>query len=239
MKKSIFILAALFAATFANAQISLKYSLKSSDGLVAPASGPIGLQGDRDFEDGGVKVSTLPELPFYVKNTEEDGCTFLNPFDFSVYKILGVERTLNLLASQMGYNNETSESTFISGPLAITYDIFAVDKIAILRREEGTAHYRIVDEDENILWETSGDGTTNLWINKYGNEWHLYVMKYAQGQYISEIYAFPGDGSMPDAASAVSTPSSPQRSIRKIARNGQVLVEAENKTYTVQGTEVK
>lgn len=233
MKKFTFILAALFAATFANAQITLKHSQTTNAGFIFPASITIGLQGDRDFADGGAKVSSLPELPFYIKNESNEGFTFLNPFDFSVYRKFGFDSSLEFMST-------SSPEGFISGPLAITYDIFAVDKIAMLRREEGTAHYRIVDEDGNVLWETSGSNAY-LAIFKYGNEWQLSVMKYdvSGGNYVSEIYAFPGDGSMPDAASAVSTPSSPQRAIRKIARNGQVLVEAENKTYTVQGTEVK
>lgn len=241
MKKSIFILAALFAATFANAQITKKFSQSSSEGFVSPASVTIGLQGDRDFNDGGIKVSSLPELPFYIKSELNEGFTFLNPFDYSVYKKFGVEGSLDYLLSHHSYNTETGESTFISGPLAITYDIFAVDKIAILRREEGTAHYRIVDEDGNVLWEISGYSNAYLCIFKYGNEWQLSVSKYdvSGGNYVSEIYAFPGDGSMPNTASAVSTPSSPQRAIRKIARDGQILVETENKTYTMQGTEVK
>ena len=240
MKKFTFILAALFAATFANAQITLKHSETSNAGFISQASLTIGLQGDRGFDDGGAKMSSLPELPFYIKNAEGEGFTFLNPFDFSVYKKFGVEGSLEYLMSQSGYNAETSESTFISGPLAITYDIFAVDKIAILRREEGTAHYRIVDEDGNVLWETSGSNAY-LAIFKYGNEWQLSVMKYdvSGGNYVSEIYSFPGDGSMPTSSQGVNTTSSPQRSIRKIARNGQVLVETENKTYTMQGAEVK
>ena len=51
----------------------------------------------------------------------------------------------------------------------------------------------------------------------------------------TSIYSLPGNGE----AQAVSTPSSPKRSARKIVREGQVLVQTDNNTYTLTGAEVK
>ena len=47
------------------------------------------------------------------------------------------------------------------------------------------------------------------------------------------------DGSEPDFSQAISNTSSPKRSARKIAREGQVFVETENNTFDLRGQEVK
>ena len=63
---------------------------------------------------------------------------------------------------------------------------------------------------------------------------HGYTYTEGGDKYYTNVYSVPGNGE----AQAISNPS-PKRNARKIAREGQVLVETENNTYTLQGQEVK
>ena len=70
-------------------------------------------------------------------------------------------------------------------------------------------------------------------IAKIGNDYKLIV---ENNNYANlDVYSLPGNG----VATVISTPSSPKRNARKIARDGQLLVETANNTYTLQGQEVK
>ena len=70
-------------------------------------------------------------------------------------------------------------------------------------------------------------------IAKIGDSYKLIV---ENNNYANlDVYSLPGNGE----AQAVSSPSSPKRSARKIAREGQVLVQTDNNTYTLTGAEVK
>lgn len=77
---------------------------------------------------------------------------------------------------------------------------------------------------ERTIYKWS-DGSAQLIIKTYDDS----------GQNYTYIYSLPGNG----MATGISTPSSPKRSARKIARDGQVLIETEANIYTMQGQEVK
>ena len=217
MKKFTFILAALFAATFANAQITLEKTFSSQE--VWPASAL-----NREYEKGHVYGALKLPCPFYyttmLVNEAEGGeywnneytLQFLNQSDFSVYK------TINLKEGELGHIE------------AISYNVFATNKIAFITTINNE---RVIkDEDGNILLTLEGH---NIFIEKCGSGWKLidaYDNDYSQH---TKIYSLPGNGE----ALAVSTPSSPKRSARKIARDGQVLVETDTNIYTLQGAEVK
>lgn len=224
MKKSIFILTALLAATFANAQITLEETLTNKE--VMPLST---INNHMVSTINGYGFDKLP-CPFYytcllVKEAEgeywnnEWQMQFLNPNDLSVYK------SINILEGDMGHI------------VAIAYDVFAVDKIAYIVNNNGV---KIIDEDGNILlnlddWEGENGVGKRIYVEKYGSEWKLFEI-YGNN---TRIYTCPGDGSMPQVAQAVSTPSSPKCSVRKIARDGQVIVQTDDHTYTLTGAEVK
>ena len=76
---------------------------------------------------------------------------------------------------------------------------------------------------------------------KAGDTYKLFVPEFTESdgslsfEGVYSVYSLPGDGSAQD----ISTPSAPQRAIRKIVRNGQVLVETESNTYMLHGQEVK
>lgn len=242
MKKSIFIIAALLTTTFANAQITLERSLPVEDATAyippyLPCSFINYIQKVNKTYSELYVPSELP-CPFYFKITANENdriqnITFINPNDFSIYKTLDLS----------GYNLWRG---FYESIFAISYNVFAVDKIALIIKEESTYDFLIIDEDGVVLqrlhnYVSNGQKMGVLVIEKMNDQWKLIVpTKDNNGDRATvDIYSFPGDGSVPQAAQAVSTPSSPKRSARKIAREGQVLVQTDNNTYTLTGAEVK
>jgi hypothetical protein len=225
MKKSIFIIAALLAATFSKAELTPDYTLPSpnSSSYIMPA----------DYlaydEQLAKKFQTaLPQCPFLLRyNSQGDNATYytltlLNPFDYSEYKTI----------DPVLFNNDNYKL------LAVVYDVFVVDKLAFLLAKTDGSSFKIIDEDGNVILEQR-DQEAWLGITRFGSVWKLVTMtSYGSNGVISKIYTFPGDGSMLQAAQAISNPS-PKRNARKIARDGQVLVETENNTYTLTGTEAK
>lgn len=223
MKKFTFIFVALFAATFANAQITLEHT---SD-MCHPASN--WNREDQQYHIYGASELPCPFLVEYTKIKEADelhdaeySAAFIYPSDYSVYKSI---------------NNSLLDHGKI---VAISYDVFAVDKIAWLYSKYDPEHefvYIIQDEDGNVLLDLGAGWDLSIWINKYNSNWFLTVEDYKNG--VTKIYSLPGDGSEPQKATEVSSPSCAKRDVRKIIRNGQVLVEAENNYYTIEGQEVK
>jgi hypothetical protein len=99
-----------------------------------------------------------------------------------------------------------------------------------------THQISIYDENGTKIQDLGSCNDESLKVFQLRNgEYKLSFCRKIGENYQTEIYSFPGNGE----AQAVSTPSSPKRAARKIAREGQVLVETENNTYTLQGQEVK
>ena len=96
---------------------------------------------------------------------------------------------------------------------------------------------KVVDEDGNALTnniqKTTLEGGSS-YLLKVNNSYILAVENNSENTY--DIYSLPGNG---DSSTDIVSPSSPKHSARKIARDGQVLVETENNTYTLQGVEAK
>ena len=242
MKKSIFILAALFAATFANAQITLEHSfpVESWSGKDLPYY-PCSYINSMQLLTNKGYVTGAQELPcpFYMNITYKDNhrikdITFINPQDFSNYK------TLDLAMYDLYFSDESL--------CAIAYNIFATDKIALIFQDGSMSYPRdfvIIDEDGNELMRMDNyyESFRSFIVERINNQWKLIVpigRSGSRGELSSvDIYSLPGDGSEPDFSQAISNTSSPKRSARKIAREGQVLVETENNTYDLKGQEVK
>lgn len=242
MKKSIFILVALFAATFANAALipDYKFINPGTEDFIYPAQwmfNSLQMEGNSSSNSHvpyTYHIGTDLPCPFYVKIVEDssaqDGVRYiiLNATDYSIYK-----SSLDIV-SMFGEDKH---------PVVAAYDIFAVDKLAFIIENNNIGsssysnehYYQIIDEDNNILLDFS---TASWYINKYGDTWKLLLVKFGDTKVESEIYVLPGDGSMPGSSQAISNPAA-QRNAKKIVREGQVLVETENNTYNLKGQEVK
>lgn len=208
MRKSIFIIAALFAATFANAQITLEHTFVGSVSAPTLTQNIIG-----DY--------------FVVKDKETNSINVYDGKDYS---------TVWTLPKPAG---KKVDAWLFSSNIFSTDGKFAcVVKFSDEKVNDNTkSHYYVYNEDNTIIADL-GVAWDNEYVCflKFSTGYKLLIEKVCTDySFTTEIYSLPGNGS----SQAISTPSSPKRNARKIAREGQVLVETENNTYTLQGQEVK
>lgn len=209
MKKSIFVIAALFAATFANAQITLEHTFEGGSLFV--------------FTDGGdhsQDESNRIQAPcFYIWDETDYGAN-----EYSCWLELYDPETLDLYRKIV-----FDKYTLVH---YITKNIFTTDnKIAFL------ANDKILNEDNEVVYDLNlglDPGHLNYDLVKFNGNYKLVLRTSYGSDGKTYIYSLPGNGETQD----ISTPIS-KRSARKVAREGQVLVETENNTYTLQGQEVK
>ena len=209
MKKSIFILAALMVATFSNAQITLEHTFTGS-------------------LDGGPMIDQNVWGDFYVvrnKTTKE-----INIYDANTYDVVCTLSVPNMTRAALFSKNIFTTD----GKFACFVQVKDESK-----SDNTRSHFYIYDENNSIVADlgTSWDAE---WVNlvKLSTGYKLLVEKVAPDyNFTTEIYSLPGNGE----PQAISAPSSPKRSssTRKIARDGQVLVETDNTIYTLTGQEVK
>ena len=216
MRKSILIIAALIAATFANAQINLVHTF---EGQVSPLTG----------------YGFLEETSYLCSTNKENNTISIFDSNFSLYKTVSI--------------NTPNGYTFTGYSLAY-YNIFSINKIGFIVQFTNLSNLNtnewqkimIIDEDANVLYDFGSmyQGVANSFY--MNGSWYLLLHIYLWNEEHTsvnikktEIYSLPGNGE----AQAVSTPSSPKRSARKIARDGQVLVQTDTNTYTLTGAEVK
>lgn len=209
MKKSIFILAVLFLTTIANAQITLEHTF-----------------------DGWVKISqdiivSLADEPFsgeFITDKNNGVITIYDANNMSVLKAI----TTN------------GEVKFLSRGIFTTDSKFAY--ILMIRDENASdinsrLHYYIYDENGAVLADLGTaayqEGTSCIF--KVGDTYKLLLHKCLSGSYQAEVYSLPGNGEVTD----VNEVSAPRRNTRKYINNDQVLIDSNDRTYTVQGNEVK
>ena len=214
MKKSIFILAALFTATFANAQIILEKVITGYAQF--PQSNPGG-SSEYDIIHGDIILS-------YRQNSENG----------NVYATIYDAYTYDEYISDAPFEDWNAIRFFAKGYLTndnrVTYLVAAKDG--------GNSHIYVRDLNHDNI-EDLGEVTGSVYANTI-YKWSdgsarliLYTSNETDNYYY--IYSLPGNGE----ATEISTPSSPKRSARKIARDGQVLVQTDTNIYTLQGAEVK
>ncbi|MBP5476770.1 MAG: hypothetical protein J6Y00_03700 [Paludibacteraceae bacterium] len=220
-KKSIFIFAALFAATFANAQITLEHTF---DGVVEIACRSNPFESDSN-----------PMV--------QSACYYSHSSDNHTLKLYDID-TYNLLKTY------TYTLPSVSYPMVditlITKGYFTTDgKIAFIMTfqnevtsDKSSNFCRIIDEDGNIVYDFNNAAVEYISLIKVGDDYKLVL---TEGKYFTKtpktyVYSLPGNG---DISTDIPAPSSPKRSARKMARDGQVVVETENSIYTLTGTEIK
>ena len=217
MKKSIFVLVALFIVAFANAQITLEHTFVGTVYIKTPNGGDL---------YGGIDA---PYLYSFDK-------TQLKMFDKDTYEL---------------YKTYTYSIPTVSYPMVdivyLTRNIFTNDgKVSFIfcfSTDGGGVsqnYCRIIDEDGNILFDFNNPYLRSYGFSliKMGNSYKLLAREYDyqnSNPVKTYLYSLPGNGE----ATEIYTPSSSKYSARKIAREGQVLVETENNTYTLQGQQVQ
>lgn len=221
MKKSIFILAALFAATFANAQIYLEATFP---GHFLPYY---------DVSDFYFDCGKLPM-------TYGDTLAKLYNDDMTLYKTIQ-------FPSSSAQIIKRAPSAIKGGPSHGMYlfsrNIFTTDgKVAFIKW--ASDNISVYDEDKTLLASIPiEDEYPDMGLFTINGKWKLIIQESVWSEvtytstYTTYVYSLPGTGE----AQFISSPSSSKRfsSARKITRDGQVLVETENNTYTLTGQEVK
>ena len=213
MRKSIFIIAAIIAATSTNAQgIVLEKIINS-------------YLYDVNASSAGV-LNAVQVLSCNVQDF--DDCIFMtNEKDIIWWDETYTEHTIRL--AQKEYHAES---------IIAARNIFTTDGVMCFFCP---TNMYIINELGNIVYDFHTDFNSAVMEN-YGRvhylfgEYKLFVCVKIDGQQKTYIYSLPGHGQQESSSSVI---SSPQRSARKVARNEQVLVETENNTYTLTGQQLK
>jgi hypothetical protein len=248
MKKSIFILAALFAATISNAQIVKEWSgpieqlgtgmqaIEAENGLQLIGHYFLTYRESQPVSYDIIDATTLKIAKSFTIN--ETGWENFFGIDWEkgettsfiskgVFSTDGKWACLVLVP--------TAEGTIEGGASAgMTYHIYTEAQV---RNEDGTVLATIPYYNENY----GNLRGAKIKLVKAGNTLKLYVPQNDKdnlSQYIEnwDIYSLPGDGSTQDFVSVTSPNNIPSR---KIIQNDQVLVESNNQTFNMQGQRVK
>lgn len=224
MKKSIFIIAALCAATFANAQITLEKTF--GEELSLGAGIPI-MQGCT-IRTAYININNTPQFlgPYAVEPQ-----WFSHGAIYDVYDL----HTLNHIKTF----NSSDMAPADCYPYFISRGFFTTDNKWAWAYVKQTYPYDedlyIVTEDNTELLHVSQIVSQGICIIKVGEQYKLLVVTNEGGDYATRLYSLPGKG---DSGQDISTPVAPRNS-RKVLKKDQVLVENADKTYTLQGQEVK
>lgn len=211
MKKSIFIFAALFAATFVNAQITLEHTFNSD---VYP----------RTYTTSGFTSAQYVYGDLLWGTQELNDAALVTIYDASSYEVItsfysGSRHDLLFIAAR-GYFSTSNEVMIL---LKQGNHLVLLSETGELVQDFGEISLTASTIFEIIRMS---DGTYKLYILT-GENW-------MSGPFVTRIYSLPGNGE----AQAITTPSS-KRTARKIAREGQVLVETDTNTYDLRGQEMK
>jgi len=220
MKKFTFLFITFFATTIVHAQLTLEHT--STGDAFTPCAYYNHYYTYTAPKKNFMIFSELP-CPFYMqysKTSMNSTIHFISPVTFSIYKSLDI-------TSHVQDNYEIC---------VMAYNLFVRNKIAIVLFNSKSAI--IIDEDDNLIHDFNMQDAS-LYLAKMDKQWQLVYTRFVaiDEEPNFEIYSLPGNG---DINTLVNTPSTPRTSsARKIARDGQVLVETETNTYSLQGAEVK
>ena len=251
MKKSIFFIAALFAATFANAQITKEWTGRIGElgtGIQAIEAsdfrpiGPYFLTWREIGSTGYYDIINAMTLKTEVSlQMNETGKGFINIFggikddEKAYFFSKGIFSTDGKWACLVYV--ATGQGTIGGGAAAgMTYNIYTKAEI---RNEDGTVLATIpYYNDEADYGSLRG---AKIRLVKAGNTLKLYVPQNKEenpSQYVEnwDIYSLPGDGSALDLVSVSSPTNMPSR---KFIQNDQVLIESDNRTFDLQGQRMK
>jgi len=206
MRRSIFILMTLLAATFANAQITLEHTF-----------------------DGWID-----DLPFSAKNYIYTlGDIFVQRLNGNVYVTDAHTYNATIVPSVIA-----NQGLWLTAKGYLTTDnriCFIVSNGSKTTPNE-THQISIYDENGTMIQDlgSCNDESLKLFQLKNG-EYKLCFYRKIGENYQTEIYSLPGNGTPTNAVN----PIAPRHNARKYLRNEQVLIESEERTYTIQGQEVK
>lgn len=220
MKKSIFILAALFTATFANAQIILEHTfdheISAGWGIAAFSVGYFG----SDCRTIGNYLCEKDEVNQKLYIYDANDCSLL--------KTITTEEGTNYFFISRGIFTSDNSWSYVTFKKTTT-------KAWDIGYEACNYYYeiKIQLEDGSVIATLSTQTFCEDYVTllKVGNGYKLVVEKNKKFDY----YSLPGNGEVTD----ISEVSAPRRNARKYINYDQVLIDNNKRTYTVQGMEVR
>ena len=213
MRKSIFVLAALFAATVANAQIT----------KVGEVAGRLKVHTDNSTIGNVLYSEIKQESQVSIKIYNLSG-TFIQE-----YKTININKEAaanSVYVEHISKNYFTSDGKicFLYYEYSGTYPNFVVVKC------------HVMDEDGKVVYDfTDVPFHEGSYVYNIDGAYYLVIEDILTSPSKSYIYALPGSGEATD----VDEVSAPRRNIRKYLQNDQVLIDSNDKTYTIQGQEVR
>ena len=209
MKKSIFVLAASFAATFANAQITLLHTFESW--------ATISVNPYADFYGYDL------EAPYFYDLTISNGIvTLYNTEDFSVYKTISTPHVGSGFACYLVSRNILTTDNKVC--------------FAITNESDRLNNIYIYNEDAQLIATIKGQTPCLVKVKgKYYLIAHGYTSTEDGDKYYTCVYSVPGNG---DLGEDIYTPAAPCNA-RKVLKNDQVLIESNGRTYDAKGQELK
>ena len=214
MKKSIFILAALFAATSVNAQIT----------KVGEVTGRLQVY-TNDMAIGNVLYSrVINGSQVSIKLYNLSGA-YMQEFKTININKLAPDNEIQVEHLSRNYFTTDGKICLLYHEYSGAYPDFVVEKC------------QVIDEDGNVVYDITdkpfyeGSGVYNI------NGTYYLIMQYrVSSPNKSYIYALPGNG---EISEDVEAPSAPRHNARKYLHNDQVLIDNNDKTYNMQGQEVR
>lgn len=213
MKKTIFILAALFTATFANAQIT----------KVGEVAGQLAVYTNA-MTVGNVLYSKVKQGSRVSIKLYNLSGAFIQEYKTININKVAEENEFQIEHLSRNYFTTDGKICFLYHEYSGSYPNFVVEKCQIID-EDGNVVYNIA---EKPFYEGSA-------IYNIGDTYYL-VLNGLLPTEKSYIYALPGNG---DSAQDIVFPSAPHKSARKILNNDQVYIENADHTYTLTGQQVK
>lgn len=215
MKKFTIIFAALFAATFANAQIT----------KVGEVAGHLQIH-SYDRLIGNVMYSQIDqEAQVSIKLYNLSGSNIQEYKTINISKV-AVSNKFQVEHLSRNYFTTDGKICFLYHEYSGSLPNFVVEKC------------QVIDEDGNVVYDvTEKPFYEGSEVYNIDGIYYLIIYDFLGSNNTSYIYALPGNG---DTSVDVMSPISPRRSAtRKLLHNDQVLIENADHTYTMQGQEVK
>lgn len=221
MKKSIFILAAVFAVTFANAQITLEHTF---DHEISAGWGIAILESGK-FGDANRIIGNY----LYEKDEENQKIYIYDANNCNLLKTFTTEEGTSYFLISRGIFTTDNKWSFV------TFKQTTI-KGWDVGYEACNYYYeiKIQSEDGNVIATLSTQAFCEDMVTllKVGNDYKLVVEKNKKYDY----YSLPGNGEVADV-SEVYAPR--QNKARKFLHNDLVLIDSDERTYNMQGQEVK
>ena len=214
MRNSIFILVTLFAATFANAQIT-KIGEVTADNLKV----------DNDkFATGNVLYSQISQGTQVSIKLYNLSNAYIQEYKTININKMSADNLIDIRQMSRNFFTTDGKICFLYKEISGSYPNYVIEKCQIID-EDGNVVYDVTDKpwyENSVVWSIDG-------------AYYLVLPDLKSSPVKWYIYAIPGNGETQD----ISSTSAPRYNSRKYVHNAHVLIDSNERTYNMQGQEVR